>query len=208
MKEESQKNPFGRHRNREQEETDLLWKVAKTTIWAVVCKIRYGSRFQFRFPCALEKLHVEIEGTSVISIGKKLQNRGELYLGCKDRGRLTIGSHCFFNINTSITCVHEITIGDHCKFGNNLVIVDHDHRMGDIGRSSLPEHGKEEFPGAPIVIGNHVWVGAGCIILKGVQIGDHAVIGAGSIVRKDVPEGSVYYEKREAVCRRIVGEQA
>ena len=49
------------------------------------------------------------------------------------------------------------------------------------------------------MIGDHVWVGADCVILKGVTIGKHAVIGVGSIVRKDVPEGSVYYDKRETV---------
>lgn len=37
------------------------------------------------------------------------------------------------------------------------------------------------------VIGNHVRVGAGAIILGNVHIGDHSIIGAGSVVVKDVP---------------------
>ena len=36
------------------------------------------------------------------------------------------------------------------------------------------------------VIGNDVWIGAGCIIKQGVKIGDGAVIGANSFVNKDV----------------------
>jgi acetyltransferase-like isoleucine patch superfamily enzyme len=36
------------------------------------------------------------------------------------------------------------------------------------------------------VIGNDVWVGAGCKVLDGVVIGDGAVIGAGAVVTRDV----------------------
>ncbi|MBU9725195.1 acyltransferase [Lachnospiraceae bacterium ASD4241] len=40
---------------------------------------------------------------------------------------------------------------------------------------------------APVVIHDNVWIGFGCIILKGVTIGEGAVIGAGSIVTHDIP---------------------
>ena len=42
-----------------------------------------------------------------------------------------------------------------------------------------------------IKIGNHVWIGLGAIIFKGVTIGDGAAIAAGSIVLKDVPPNSL-----------------
>ena len=40
---------------------------------------------------------------------------------------------------------------------------------------------------APIVIGDHVFIGARSIILKGVTIGEKAIVAAGSVVVKDVP---------------------
>ncbi len=43
----------------------------------------------------------------------------------------------------------------------------------------------------PIVIGDDAWLGAGCIVLPGVQIGEGAVVGAGSIVTKNVPDFTV-----------------
>ena len=36
-------------------------------------------------------------------------------------------------------------------------------------------------------VGEDVWIGAQCTVLKGVKIGSHAVIAANSVVNKDVP---------------------
>jgi maltose O-acetyltransferase len=40
---------------------------------------------------------------------------------------------------------------------------------------------------APTTVGDGVWLGAGCIVLKGVTIGKNTVVGAGSIVVRDLP---------------------
>lgn len=171
----------------------MFFKVIKSSICVLLWKIRYGKSAHIAILQAMEKVNLEKDKEASIILGEKTQNRGYLYLGCKGKGVLEIGSHCFFNINSSITCMKYIKIGDYCKFGNNLVIVDHDHDFKGTG---------EEFPAEGIEIGDHVWVGAGCIILKGVKIGDYAVIAAGSVVRKDVPAGSMYYNKREEICQR------
>lgn len=156
-------------------------------------KLKYGRGITVKFPIALEKVTLEKDKDAELWIDSKVQNRGNLYLGCKGNGKLQIGSHCFFNINASVTCMKEVTIGNYCKFGNNLVIVDHDHNTTESG---------EEFPGESIHIGDKVWVGANCVILKGVTIGDEAVIAAGSVVRKDVPAKSIYYEEKKMVIKR------
>lgn len=43
---------------------------------------------------------------------------------------------------------------------------------------------KKKANHAPIRIGNHVWVGCRCTILKGVNIADDSVVAAGSILKK------------------------
>ncbi len=50
---------------------------------------------------------------------------------------------------------------------------------------------KEEKSDGSINIGDDVWIGANCIILKGVTIGEGSVIGAGSIVLNDVEPYSI-----------------
>lgn len=168
----------------------LIVRTVKSTLFICLWKLKYGRAVQTGFPLGLEKARLEKDRKATVRLGGKIQNRGPFYIGCRGQGKLEIGAHCFFNINASITCMKQITIGEYCKFGNNLVIVDHDHDFGNTG---------EEFPAREIEIGNHVWVGANCVILKGVTIGDRAVIAAGSVVRGNVPPGSVYYEKRERV---------
>jgi len=42
-----------------------------------------------------------------------------------------------------------------------------------------------------IEVGNHVWIGARSIILKGVSIGNNSIIGTNSIVTKNIPSHSV-----------------
>ena len=172
----------------------MILKVIKSVIRTLLWKMRYGSNVVAKFPVALEHVKLEKDKKAKLFIEEKVQNRGNLYLGCKGVGKLQIGAHCFFNVNSSITCMKEIVIGEYCKFGNNLVIVDHDHNTSDDG---------EEFPAKPIRIGNNVWVGANCVILKGVTIGDGAVIAAGSVVRKDIPADSIYYEEKKGIiCRK------
>ena len=39
---------------------------------------------------------------------------------------------------------------------------------------------------APITIEDDVWIGAQCVILKGVTIGARSIIGAGSVVTKSI----------------------
>ena len=92
-----------------------------------VLKVRYGSRLHMGWIQSFEKIRLQIgKGASVV-IGSYNQNREKMYIGVLNGGELNIGSHCFFNINSSITCAEKIVIGNNCKFGNNLVVIDHDH---------------------------------------------------------------------------------
>ena len=53
--------------------------------------------------------------------------------------------------------------------------------------SQVRRSSNEGTKSAPVVIEDDVWVGAHCIILKGVTIGARSIIGAGSVVTKSIP---------------------
>ena len=100
-----------------------------------------------------------------------------------DNAKLTIGNNVGISGST-LNCTKSITIGDNTNIGSGCIISDTDsHPIHWLTR----RNNTEKAPKAPIVIGNDVFIGARCIILKGVTIGDGAVIGAGSIVVKNIP---------------------
>lgn len=53
----------------------------------------------------------------------------------------------------------------------------------------MPE---SHIPSDKVHIGEHVFIGAGCTILKGVSLGNYCVIAAGSIVTHDVPGNEIW----------------
>lgn len=76
-----------------------------------------------------------------------------------------------------------VEIGENSLVGAGCLICDSDMHEIPLG-SSRP------ISMTPIRIGKGVFIGARCIILKGVTIGDGAVVGAGSVITKDIPAGA------------------
>jgi acetyltransferase-like isoleucine patch superfamily enzyme len=124
-----------------------------------------------------------------VQIGSFVFIRKNASLRVDHDGFLNIGDKVFINDNCNINCVHKITIGPYTKIAPNVCMNDHDHNYKHDGRGHLLSD--------EIAIGEHVWIGAGAIILRGTTIGDYAVIAAGSIVKGSVPAHTLYLNKRE-----------
>lgn len=82
-------------------------------------------------------------------------------------GIVSIGNNCFINRNSMVVSHDRIDIEDGVTIGPGTYIYDHDH------------DGKGGFDTRPVRIERDVWIGANCVILKGVTIGEGAVIAAG-----------------------------
>lgn len=102
-------------------------------------------------------------------------------------GELRFGNRCFVNKDCIINAHERIVISDNVTIGPGTYIYDHDH------------NGDGDYVTSPVVIGKNVWIGAGCIILRGVTIGDNSIIAAGTLVAKDVPANVLRYDKRTRV---------
>jgi acetyltransferase-like isoleucine patch superfamily enzyme len=78
-----------------------------------------------------------------------------------------------------------IRIGNNTLIGPDCLFVDSDFHVPwpPELRSS---YSTAEFDSG-ITVGDNVWFGARCVVLKGVTIGDNSVIGAGSVVVSSIP---------------------
>lgn len=88
-----------------------------------------------------------------------------------------IGECCSIGDRTQIHCGKEVRIGNYVLISWDVNIIEYDYHAPGGGYPSP----------LPIVIEDEAWIGARCIIAKGVTIGRGAIIGAGSVVVKSVP---------------------
>ncbi|WP_168122746.1 acyltransferase [Paenibacillus sp. HB172176] len=124
-----------------------------------------------------------------MAIGRFVFIRKNTSIRLDDEARLTLGDKVFINDNCTINCANDIQIGAYTKIAPNVCMNDHDHNFKHEEEGHLLK-GK-------VSIGEHVWIGANCVILRDTIIGDHAVIGAGSVVKGVVPAYTLFVNKRE-----------
>ena len=116
---------------------------------------------------------------------------------CDFGSHIFIGKNFFCNYTCTILDIAEVRIGDNCLFAPNVSLYTAGHPVELQGR--LDNIGT----GAPITIGNGVWIGGSAIIMGGVTIGDNAVIGAGSVVTRDVEPNTVVAGNPARFIRKI-----
>lgn len=93
---------------------------------------------------------------------------------------LEIGANSYINKNCLLSVKKYLKIGCGCAISDFFCVLDSDwHKLNGVEATK------------PVIIGNHVWIGIRCTVLKGVTIGDGAVIAAGSVVVNDVPAKSM-----------------
>jgi maltose O-acetyltransferase len=117
---------------------------------------------------------------------------------CDYGQHISIGDDSFINFNCVFLDAASIEIGTQVLVGPGVQLLTVSHPLGALDRIVPPD---QRQPGQapyhtsarPIVVGDHVWLGAGSIVLPGVTIGAEAVIGAGSLVTTDIPPGCLAF---------------
>lgn len=124
-----------------------------------------------------------------------------IYVG--RNGHIAIGnnvgiSNSCFRIETELVIEDNVNIGGDCKiYDSDMHSVEYAYRM------KYPDTHKKM---APIRIKEGAWIGAHCIILKGVTIGSRSVIGAGSVITKDVPDNEIWAGNPAKCIKRLTGD--
>lgn len=109
---------------------------------------------------------VTFGGKASIGHGSKLSVRGNLCLG--DGFNMTAES--------AIVCAKEIRFGRDCLLSWDILVMDTDEH---------PLYNKENErinPDKAILVGDHVWIGCKCVLLKGAEVPDNTVVAAGTLL--------------------------
>lgn len=154
-------------------------------------------------------LSAKITGVRFISIGvgpvilrhawvESVTHRSDETVGLLS-GTIIIGDRLHMAQRSSIVSAFSITIGNEVTLGPGAIIIDNNHGIRYLDSGVM----KQPLTGAPIIIGDFVWLGANVCVLPGVTIGRGAVVGAGSVVTHDVDEFSIV----AGVPARVIGNR-
>lgn len=145
------------------------------------CKVSFEV-FSLISPCA----HLYTEHGGNIKIANRTGIKANTEIKANG-GKITFGNNCFVNRNCMIVAHEQISIDENVTIGPGTYIYDHDH------------DGNGGYKTKPITIEKNAWIGANCVILKGVTIGEGAVVAAGCVITKDVPPQTIVRQKRESM---------
>jgi maltose O-acetyltransferase len=110
---------------------------------------------------------------------------------------ISIGAGTFINFDCVMLDVAPIRIGAACQLATRVQLLTATHPIDPGPRRAGWEYG------APITIGDNVWLGGGVVVGPGVTIGDDTVVGAGAVVTRDLPAGVVAHGTPARVIREI-----
>ena len=104
----------------------------------------------------------------------------------KHYAHLVIRDDCYFGREVFFDLKDEIRIEECVTVSMRVTFITHT----DVGKSPVAQRMPPSC--APIVLQRGAYVGAGAMILQGVEIGEEAVIGAGALVNQSVAGRAAY----------------
>jgi len=112
-------------------------------------------------------------GDNFFCLGKQYVARGF---------KVRIGDEVYLGRQTHIAT--NLEIGNEVLVASNVSFVGGDHRIDNIGDTSMRFSGR--LHDEKTILEDNVWIGHGAIIMAGLTIKSGAVVAAGAVVTKDV----------------------
>ena len=92
------------------------------------------------------------------------------------RGNLCLGDGFNMTAESTIVCAKEIHFGHDCLLSWDILVMDTDEHP-------LYNNENERInPDKAIHVGDHVWIGCKCVLLKGAEVPDNTVVAAGTLL--------------------------
>lgn len=174
-----------------------------TNIWShgLTMLFMYGNnvRHQSFHTNGVPFISVARRGYCSIGEGLKMNNRisgnpigpnRKCIIFVDNDAELIIGNHVGLSQCALVSTCH-LLIEDHVKIGGGTSVFTSDfHALNPQERAGTSDHAKRK--NAPVHIKRNAFIGANCLVLKGVTIGENSIIGAGSVVTKSVPDNELW----------------
>ncbi|MEM7623734.1 MAG: acyltransferase, partial [Planctomycetota bacterium] len=129
---------------------------------------------------------IRLDDEVTLDIGCTLLTTGPRRTTAQGGPRIHIREGVYINRFTMIDATEKIDIGDRTMMGPGCYITDHDH--GTALGTPIP---KQPLHGAPTIIENDCWIGAGVTVLKNLTIGQGAIVAAGAVVTKSIEPNAI-----------------
>jgi acetyltransferase-like isoleucine patch superfamily enzyme len=135
-----------------------------------------------------------IVGQENISIGSHVRIDGYCSLIAAGKGNLQLGSYIHIGSYSFLSAADGIVLNDFSGLSQGVRIYSRtdDYSGQHLTNPTIPETYRGIYKGK-VVLGRHVIIGAGTVILPNVSIGEGVSVGALSLVTKDLEEWTVYF---------------
>lgn len=142
-----------------------------------------------------------LTNTGRVRIGKGVSIRkGARIEVVRDGGAIEIGDGTSIQFDFHCGAANQVVIGKDVLIAGRVYISDHDHVFD---HCEMSPRLCRDLVSSPVIIEDGVWLGEGCVVLKGVRIGRRSVVGANAVVTKSVPDGCVVCGVPAKIVRRI-----
>lgn len=177
---------------------DYILGEFKMLIYKIIYRVKLSYNPYSKFSNGFQ---LRLFDKSTFKSGRNVVIRSGVKIRCNGSGQIIIKDDVGLNNNCLLNCMDSIFIGANTIIGQDVKMYDHDHNYKIEGNRRYTG-----FKTDPIIIGENVWIGSGCIILRGTTIGDNCVIVAGTVLKGEIPEGLIVFNNKKLDIKPIITE--